>query len=81
MPAAEEVKSSWADEVELEGGALPPSTEVVENGLKIVTEYKLNEDEKKVCCSFFLTYSNYFLSLLQHTLPLSVNGTTNYLLS
>nr|CAH7725513.1 unnamed protein product [Callosobruchus chinensis] len=48
MPAADEVKSSWADEVELEGGALPPSTEVFENGFKIVTEYKYNEDEKKV---------------------------------
>ncbi|CAH1967700.1 unnamed protein product [Acanthoscelides obtectus] len=48
MPAAEEVKSSWADEVELEGGALPPSTEVYENGFKIVTEYKYNEDDKKV---------------------------------
>lgn len=48
MPAAEEVKSSWADEVELEGGSLPPSTEVVENGYKIVTEYKYNEDDKKI---------------------------------
>lgn len=48
MPVAEEVKSSWADEVEMEGGSLPPSTEVFENGLKIVTEYKYNEDEKKV---------------------------------
>jgi len=47
MPAAEEVKSSWADEVELEGGSLPPSTEVVENGLKIVTEYRYNDDDKK----------------------------------
>ncbi|XP_056641965.1 eukaryotic translation initiation factor 3 subunit G [Diorhabda carinulata] len=48
MPAAEEVKSSWADEVELEGGSLPPATEVVENGYKIVTEYKYNDDDKKV---------------------------------
>lgn len=48
MPALEEVKSSWADEVELEGGSLPPSTEVRENGYKIVTEYKYNEDDKKV---------------------------------
>lgn len=48
MPAAEEVKSSWADEVELEGGSLPPSTKVYENGYKIVTEYKYNEDDKKV---------------------------------
>ncbi|KAJ8920236.1 hypothetical protein NQ315_011897 [Exocentrus adspersus] len=48
MPAAEEVKSSWADEVELEGGALPPSTKIFENGYKIVTEYKYNEDNKKV---------------------------------
>ncbi|XP_019870253.2 eukaryotic translation initiation factor 3 subunit G-like isoform X3 [Aethina tumida] len=49
MPSAEEVKSSWADEVELEGGtSLPPSTEVYENGFKIVTEYKINDDNKKV---------------------------------
>lgn len=48
MPAAEEVKSSWADEVELEGGSLPPSTKVYENGYKIVTEYKYNEDDKKI---------------------------------
>jgi translation initiation factor 3 subunit G len=47
MPAAEEVKSSWADEVELEGGSLPPSTEVIENGIKVVTEYNYNEDEKR----------------------------------
>ncbi|XP_022917882.1 eukaryotic translation initiation factor 3 subunit G [Onthophagus taurus] len=48
MPSAEEVKSSWADEVELEGGSLPPPTEIRENGFKIVTEYKYNEDDKKV---------------------------------
>lgn len=54
MPAMEEVKSSWADEVELEGGALPPSTEVVENGLKIVTEYKYDDDDKKVNYSHVL---------------------------
>ncbi|CAG9770020.1 unnamed protein product [Ceutorhynchus assimilis] len=46
MPAAA-VKSSWADEVELEDGALPPSTEVFKNGLKIFTEYKVDEDQKK----------------------------------
>ncbi|KAF7279170.1 eukaryotic translation initiation factor 3 subunit G-like [Rhynchophorus ferrugineus] len=45
MPADEEV--TWAQMVELEGGALPPATEVVENGQKIITEYKY-EDEKKV---------------------------------
>lgn len=48
MPAAEDVKSSWADEVELEGGSLPPPTEVNENGFKIVTEYDHNEDDKKI---------------------------------
>lgn len=48
MPVADDIKSSWADEVELEGGALPPSTEVRENGFKIVTDYKYNEDEKKL---------------------------------
>jgi len=48
MPVADDIKSSWADEVELEGGALPPSTEVRENGFKIVTDYKFNDDDKKV---------------------------------
>ncbi|XP_023016911.1 eukaryotic translation initiation factor 3 subunit g1 [Leptinotarsa decemlineata] len=48
MPAADEVKSSWADEVELEGGALPASTEVYENGYKIVTDYSYNDDDKKI---------------------------------
>ncbi|XP_063226605.1 eukaryotic translation initiation factor 3 subunit G [Bacillus rossius redtenbacheri] len=50
MPAAEDVGTSWADEVEEEGsgGALPPSTEVINNGYKVITEYKLNEDGKKV---------------------------------
>lgn len=48
MPVSDEVKSSWADEVELEGGSLPPPTELRENGFKILTEYKYNEDDKKV---------------------------------
>lgn len=48
MPVSDEVKSSWADEVELEGGSLPPSTEVRENGFKILTDYKYNEDDKKI---------------------------------
>jgi len=49
MPVAQnEVKSSWADEVEEEGGALPPPSEVYENGFKIFTEYKYNQDNKKV---------------------------------
>lgn len=46
MPAIDDVKSSWADEVELEGGSLPPATEVYENGFKIVTEYKEQGDKK-----------------------------------
>lgn len=48
MPALDEIKSSWADEVELDSGSLPPPTEIVENGQKIVTEYKYNKDDKKV---------------------------------
>ncbi|KAG7212139.1 hypothetical protein KM043_012483 [Ampulex compressa] len=48
MPVASEVKSSWADEVEEEGGALPPPSEVYENGFKILTEYKYNQDNKKI---------------------------------
>jgi len=48
MPVAEEVKSSWADEVEEEGGSLPAPTETVHNGYKVITEYKMNEDNKKV---------------------------------
>ncbi|XP_026472758.1 eukaryotic translation initiation factor 3 subunit G isoform X2 [Ctenocephalides felis] len=50
MPSIVDVKTSWADEVELEGGVLPPPTEVYENNLKIVTEYKMNEDNKKIKC-------------------------------
>ncbi|XP_026485823.1 eukaryotic translation initiation factor 3 subunit G [Vanessa tameamea] len=48
MPVADEIQSSWADEVEIDQGALPPPSEVVENGLKIVTEYKYDNDNKKV---------------------------------
>lgn len=48
MPALDEIKSSWADEVELDSGSLPPPTEIIENGQKIVTEYKYNKDDKKV---------------------------------
>lgn len=47
MPVAEEVKSSWADEVE-EEGVLPSTTETIQNGFKIITEYKLNTENKKV---------------------------------
>ncbi|XP_011301183.1 eukaryotic translation initiation factor 3 subunit G [Fopius arisanus] len=48
MPLAYEVKSSWADEVEEDGGVLPASTEVYENGFKVLTEFKYNDDNKKV---------------------------------
>lgn len=45
----EEYKSSWADEVELDSGSLPPPTETIDaNGQKILTEYKFNKDDKKV---------------------------------
>ncbi|XP_014260847.1 eukaryotic translation initiation factor 3 subunit G-like [Cimex lectularius] len=48
MPGADEVKSSWADEVEENVEDIPRTSEVVENGLKIVTEYKKNEENKKI---------------------------------
>lgn len=48
MPVADDIQSSWADEVEIDHGALPPPSEVCENGLKIVTEYKYDNDNKKV---------------------------------
>jgi len=48
MPGLDDIKSSWADEVELDSGGLPPTTEVIENGQKYVTEYKYNSDDKKV---------------------------------
>lgn len=48
MPVASEVKSSWADDVEEEGGTLPPPSEEYENGFKILTEYKFNSDNKKI---------------------------------
>lgn len=60
MPTIVDVKTSWADEVELEGGVLPPPTEVYDNNLKIVTEYKLNEDSKKVILIKALQYSYLF---------------------
>lgn len=45
----EEYKSSWADEVELDSGSLPPPTEIIDaQGQKILTEYKFNKDDKKV---------------------------------
>lgn len=45
----EEYKSSWADEVELDSGSLPPPTESIDaHGQKILTEYKFNKDDKKV---------------------------------
>lgn len=48
MPVADEIQSSWADEVDIDQGELPTPSEVVENGLKIVTEYKYDNDNKKV---------------------------------
>ncbi|CAG0896177.1 unnamed protein product [Darwinula stevensoni] len=51
MPSVmdQEVKSSWADEVEEgDGGILPPPSETVENGIKTVVEYSINEDGKRV---------------------------------
>lgn len=48
MPGIETIKSSWADEVELDYGNLPPTAEIVENGFKYVTEYKYNKDDKKI---------------------------------
>lgn len=45
----EEYKSSWADEVELDSGSLPPPTETNDGkGQKILTEYKVNKDDKRV---------------------------------
>ena len=50
MPDYEAPSTNWADEVEDEAGTvtLPPPTVVYENDLKIMTEYKLNDDDKKV---------------------------------
>ncbi|XP_035904623.1 eukaryotic translation initiation factor 3 subunit G [Anopheles stephensi] len=48
MPALDDIKSSWADEVDSDSGSLPPPSEVIENGQKIVTEYKYNKDDKKI---------------------------------
>lgn len=45
----EEYKSSWADEVELDSGSLPPPAESIDaKGNKVLTEYKFNKDDKKV---------------------------------
>lgn len=50
MPTLENKISSWADEVELDSGGLPPPTEVYEKNLKIVTEYKKNDENKNLKC-------------------------------
>jgi len=43
----EEYKSSWADEVELDSGTLPPASESIDaQGNKILTEYKYKDDKK-----------------------------------
>lgn len=47
MSNLDAIKLSWADEVDLEND-LPPPTEVIKNGHKIVTEYKYNKDDRKV---------------------------------
>lgn len=47
MPGIDDV-SSWADEVLMESGSFPPTTEVFQNDQKIVTEYSLNNEEKMV---------------------------------
>jgi len=48
MPAIDDVKSSWADDVEdIDGLGLPPNTEEIKNGMKIVTEYGIDDDGKK----------------------------------
>lgn len=48
MPSVEPI-SSWADETEAEFEGkkhLPPSTEIIQNDLKIITDYRFNEDDK-----------------------------------
>lgn len=45
MPA-EVVKSSWADEVELESGTPPAPVEEIKDGVKFVTAYKYDENNK-----------------------------------
>lgn len=49
MPAYENTKHNWAaaDAADTDD-VLPAPTEIIENGVKTVTEYKFNEDDKKV---------------------------------
>ncbi|CAG9769462.1 unnamed protein product [Ceutorhynchus assimilis] len=42
------IKSSWAEEVESESALTPVSSEVFENNVKIVTEFKVLDNSKKV---------------------------------
>lgn len=49
MPVSEEVKSSWADEVEeVEGGSLPAPVEKSDKNSKTITEYAFNDEGKKI---------------------------------
>lgn len=56
----EKVKSSWADAVDSEDiqrKPLPPSTEVLNGDTKIVTDYKYNDDDKRVkVCDGYLEF-------------------------
>lgn len=49
MPVADnEIKSSWADDVDIDDAlGLPPNTEEYKNGLKIITEYGIDDDGRK----------------------------------
>uniref|UniRef100_A0A646QDX4 Eukaryotic translation initiation factor 3 subunit G n=1 Tax=Hemiscolopendra marginata TaxID=943146 RepID=A0A646QDX4_9MYRI len=50
MPSIDnEIKTtSWADQVEEGEDSLPLPTEIIDNGIKTITEYKINDDGKKV---------------------------------
>lgn len=47
MPGLDDV-TSWADEVLMDSGNFPPTTEVYKDDQKIITEYTLNNDDKMV---------------------------------
>jgi hypothetical protein len=60
------VKSSWADEVEeVDHSELPPPTITWDKDIKTITEYKRNEEGKKVKVRFALVHIPHFTEISQ----------------
>lgn len=78
MPA-EVVKSSWADEVELESGTPPAPVEEIKDGQKILTSYKYDDNNKllKVVRTYKITKQMVSKSIAQRKTWKKFGDSTN----